>query len=555
MVHRKHRARLTRWLRLQAVQSEIFRSTTGEWDRVVVSRNVDASMSERGFFRGVAVTDAAVTFQQAPEQDDAWGTFVRADFIDAGWHVTRDLYGNVPMMVTEDDGLSAASDSTLLLAKLRRQLRLSLSIDTQNLKARSILDLTAAQTMGPRTHFQEIRAVAAGRPVRLERGRAVDEPSRLGTLLPGDADYVETVRAAASQLAGLTAALTQIPDWTAELSLSGGMDSRAVFAAAHAAKAPLAITSGKATAAHSRDFEVAKQITHEFGFPFDRTGPLLEERRQSDRLPLYGSFFAGMYDGIGGSRTVPWRSNTLYLTGIGPEAGKGMWGWRTWAQLADDVTGRDDHSTPQTRAAYRRVGEQALIEAGVDPEGDDASEFFYLLYRSGIHCGAGRLPASMTFLTPLQAPLITRAGKIIRSDRLVQDLTLLLSPGMAVAEYDKPGRNLTKAGADERLRELGGEVTDLEDVQLIGDASDVPAGASELSLSTAREFGFTGEQLKSVTGWFERDVQRLPGDLADHYRKIYKNGVWMLGKASGHVPSTAPSLAKAAGLRVLAPID
>lgn len=540
---------------MQSDKSEVSRTRLGrDWERLVVSKGIDACMSDTGFFRGVAVSDADIRFQQAPDSEDAWGAFVWAEHIDAGWRVTRDLYGNVPMMVTEDDGLSAASDSMLLLADLRRQLRLPLSVDGQNLRARSILDLTAAQTVGPRTHYQEIRAVAAGHPVRLDHDRVVDEPSRLGALQPGDADYTETVREAAGQLAGLVRSLTQVPDWCAELALSGGMDSRTVLAAAHATEAPIAVTSGNATAAHRRDYEVAQSLAAEFGFEFGRTSEVLREANEADRLPAYGSFFAGMYDRVGGARTVPWRANTIYMSGIGPEAGKGMWGWRSWDDLADAVTDADGHATAQTKAAYRRLGRQALIEADVDPGADDASEYFYLLYRSGIHCGAGQLPAAMTTVTPLQAPLVTRAGKIIRSDRLVQDLTLLLSPAMAVAEYDKPGRNLSASEADERLAELGGAVAEVADVAIVGDPGDVPAGPSGLSLKVALHYGFQGDKLSDVTEWFKSDIQYLSGDLADHYRKIYKNGVWMLGKAGGHVQSAAPSLAKAVGLRVLAPL-
>lgn len=555
MVHRKHHRRIDRWLFTMSNPDEVSRSRfDDDWERLVVSVGVSACMSEDGFFRGVAVTDDTVRFQVAPESDDAWGTFVQAEHVASGWRVTRDLYGNVPLLATDDDGLSAASDSTLLLAELRRVLRLPLSLDAQNLRARSILDLTAAQTMGSHTHFQEIRAVAAGHPVRLERDRVVHETSRLTALEPGQADYTETVRAAAGQLVGLMGALGRLDGWTPELAMSGGMDSRTVLAAAHRAGADIAVTSGNATAAQARDYEVAKNIAREFGFSFGRTGPVQQEPSVADRLPRYGSFFAGMYDTVGGARTVPWHANTLYLTGIGPEAGKGMWGWRSWDQLADDVTGRDDHSTPHTRSAFRRIGKQALIEAGCDPDANDASENFYLLYRSGIHCGAGKLPTMMAFLTPLQAPLVTGAGRLIRSDRLVQDLTLLLSPGMAVAEYDKPGRNLSKADAEARLSELGGEVTSADSVALIGNADDVPRGASELSLNVALKHGFRGGSLQRVVRWFEEDVQRLPGDLADLYRDVYNNGVWMLGKVGGHVPAGAPSLGKAVGLRVLSPL-
>lgn len=213
------------------------------------------------------------------------------------------------------------------------------------------------------------------------------------------------------------------------------------------------------------------------------------------------------------------------------------------------VVENDGHSTPQARAAFRRARQQAIEQADYDPDGPGASEIYYLLFRSSIHGGLNRSASDRTALNPLAAPLITCAGKAARSNRLVYDLTLLLEPEMVVAEYDRPGRNMTNEQVSERLSELGGTVDADHEVVIRGHPAQVSVGITQLRLSVAKELGFSGSELSDAANWFNEDVQRLPRSLREHYRRIHKNGVWMLGKVGGHVQSAVPSLAKAAGLR------
>ena len=525
------------------------------WSRIFVAAEAERCVTPRGFFRGVALTDGALQFQRAPGDETAWGAFVSAAVEGESLRIRRDVFGMVPLFWTCDDGFSAASDSVLLLAALRRALGAPLTPDHANLHARSILNLAAAQTTSPSTHFQEISAAAAGQEVVQRRGSVEVGASLLRQVLAPADDYREAIRHAAAQLAGTIAALGRLDAWQTELSMSGGLDSRLLLAAAHFSGARMNVASRRTTKGHERDFEVAESIAAAFGFEFEEASASERDLAADETLEAYGSHSAGMYDRIGGLRQAPENSSTLHLSGAGIGAAKVTWGSKPWAEFADAVVAADGHATELAKRAFARAGWRALAAAGFDPDAPSASGTFYALHRLGLHSGASLGPGAVHALQPLASPAITAAGRAVGGDGVVLDLTLLLSPEMTVHEYDKPGRGLTKAQADERLRELGGVISGPTEFEVAGRPEDVPAGSSQLSLSVARSLGFTGEDPRAVLEWFSDDIQRLPGNLQQHYRRIYDNGVWMLGKAGGHVASAGPSLAKAAGLRVLAALD
>lgn len=555
-VDRGRRRRLTAWLDTHSDPTEtVLQPLEDGWWRCFVAAGVDSCLTHRGFFRGVAVTDGKLHFQQAPGGDLAWGAFISAEVCGDALRVRRDVFGMVPMFSTSDNGFSAVSDSVLLLASLRRALDAPLTADHANLRARSILHLASAQTVSSATHFQEISAVAAGREVRISHDRVDEGRSRMPEVLEPAERYPEAVRQAAEQLAGTVSAMAQIEGWSTELAMSGGLDSRLLLAAAHRVQANIRVSSRRTTQSHQRDFAVAERVAAEFSFAFAEDVGNGSDLSAEAVLAAYGTYTAGVYDRVGGLRQRQPGSTRIHISGAGIGAAKGAWGWRPWRAFATSVVEGDDHASVQAKRAFERAGARALLDAGFDPESPSTSETFYALYRLGLHSGASLGPGAVHALQPLASPAITAAGRAAGGGDVVLDLTLLLSPEMTVHEYDRPGRGLTKTQADQRLRELGGLVSAPRNYEVVGRPEDVPVGASQLSLSVARSLGFTGEDPRAVLEWFSDDIQRLPGNLQQHYRRIYDNGVWMLGKADGHVASAGPSLAKAAGLRVLAALD
>lgn len=79
-VDRGRRRRLTAWLDTHSDPTEtVLQPLEDGWWRCFVAAGVDSCLTHRGFFRGVAVTDGKLHFQQAPGGDLAWGAFISAE--------------------------------------------------------------------------------------------------------------------------------------------------------------------------------------------------------------------------------------------------------------------------------------------------------------------------------------------------------------------------------------------------------------------------------------------------------------------------------------------
>lgn len=458
------------------------------------------------------------------------------------------------LLVTAGTGFSATSDSLLVLASLRRALGEPNTLNERALWARSILaSLAAAQQLSSATWFTEIAYVPTGRNVRLHDSTATASPREVDLLTAVDAPYPELIRRAGAHIAG---ALRGLGDSgaTVELALSGGYDSRAVLAAAHrAGLQSLVCTSGRPSAAEDRDYEVAQTLASAFGFSFGDDSRALHEPDPRDRLTLWGATLAGVYDGFGATRSVPWHNDRIVMTGMGAEVGKGIgWGWRRWSDVVGDLPG-NRHNTPRGLEEFLRAGHQGLRDAGYRDDDDIGSQLMYLAYRSGIHGSAGQVGHSIGCLSPLQSPDLTRAGTLNPSDELISDLTMLLCPEMVTLEYDRPERTLSRSTRDARLAELGGTLRDDELVSFTVDGSrtDLVAGPTQLGLAIAREVGFRGEYAE-VLDWLDDDLDLLPPDLRPIYREASANGLWWANRMHGGALSKAgPGVAKAASLRLL----
>ena len=555
-VDRHRRKLLNRWIQQHAGKNEVvWQSLANGWSRCTVAPDVTRSLTTDGYFRGTAISNRAISYRKPNRLGTAWGSFLNADFLGDQTVITRDVYGHTRLMTSSGQGFSAASDSLLVLAAMRRALGAVLTPDPAALRARTILHLTTAQTMGPATHFQEIAAIHAGRVVALGPGSVELRENQVLSLTESAEDYIAAVRDAAGQLRGLMSALDQIPDATLELSMSGGLDSRIVAAAGRAANADLILTSAKATPAQQRDYEVAASVATEHGFPFGRTEAPQPTQNADRMLAYFGVYNAGTYDRLGGMRPSLYHPGTIHLSGLGIGPAKGAFGWQRWSDLVRTATAKDSHSTIATRSAFLRAGNQTILSGDGDPDAGDASEFFYLLYRSGIHSGATFAASSWTYVNPLASPAVTSAGRAVRSDQIAHDLTLLLAPEMSQTEYDVPGRGLAREEAEQRLLELGGQLSHGHEIEVVGNPSDVPIGTTELGLSVAESLGFERGPLERALDWFDEDIERLPRSLRKQYRKVYDNGLWMRRKTGGNVAGAGPSVAKAAALRVFAALD
>ena len=568
LVHDRDRSQaVTAWLGKHAGDSDVVRyDLPRRRTLVLVSRHAAASTRPGTFYRGTLV---------APDRDamifdvDGWHSAPRpvrdapgehaGEYVVATWdrrhlRIDRDVFGSARLMHTTGPGFAAASDSLLVLASLRRALSEPLHQNGEVLLARTALNAIAGQQISPETLFREIHYVPAGRGLRLHRmewrltGRTMGERVDAAGL-----DYAQTIRSGARDLARTVGTLADVEGWDAILSLSGGYDSRLVFAAI--------IATGNAhryrhlTAYHgpksARDFEVANALARTYGVE-----PVADDAGRSvahtaDELTHWAASLGGVYDGYGPIRTGRRPRRTFRLTGIGAEIHKGGWGWNTLDASAS-------RAAPDGAVRDALVA-QLLMSApsvGADPELRNFSEIYYLGYRNGIHGAAGHISNHMTGVHPVMQMQLARLGHMTADGRPatpqstyrgspvgIADQSILLAPDVASFEYEDPARNITAAYAADRQRELGGPLEPLEPFTIYGHPDRTIDGPSELSLSIARQIGMVGQiTAREILDRAGSALELLDdSDVRSAYTDLLANAEWRIEKTGGNLRSTGIS--------------
>jgi hypothetical protein len=543
---------------------------------VVVSRDVERSLrSEHGtFFRGFAVdTERSLLaigvdgWLAAPEETrrDAWslgGTFAVARWRGSAVEVRRDLWGNQALLRSAGDGWSAASDSMLVLRRLRDALGEPSTADELELLARTALTGVAQTAFGAGTTLREVAFCPSGTAVLLDaHGAHATEPPVTALLGAPAADYRSTVRAAARGIAGEVAAVLGLDDSAPRLRISGGQDSRVVLAAVLAldgARRPELVVQDQAEA-HRGDARIARSLAGRFGLELRTIGP--GDVDYAGQLELWLATLAGTYDGFGVDADTA-VDGVFGISGIGAETYKGNFGWRSWWHL------RDDLDLPlQLELAFIEQTDRSLAALGVRAEADDATESHYLAHRAGVHCGAGYVGLSPLTANPLQRADLVRLGRAAWNDDpalpgdprsrighplMVADLAALLSPEAAAHEYE---RDVGVDGdvVEQRLEVLGGPVAvDGAAYAVLGSAADVPLGPSSLAMRLAAAEAPGAFTIDSAEALGRRGLDRLAADpVRDRYLEVLENARWRTDDRAMPLMFAGQSPARFASLALL----
>lgn len=514
---------------------------------VLVTREAERTVvpGEAALFRGFAVD---TELEHLAVGADGWaaaptamrdrvgalgGTFVHASWHDARVEVRRDVWGNQRLLRTAGDGWSAASDSMLVLRRLRDAMREPSTPDEVELLARTVLSGVAETALGPGTAIREIAFVPAGHGVELAPGaaRLVGDP--VGALLRRPAPgYRDAVRAAAAGIAGEIGAVRSLAGTRPRLRLSGGQDSRVALAAALAQGGPqdLACAVQDETEAHRADARVARDLAARFRLELE----VIDHADRRQQLRLWLATLADTYDGFGVDDRAP-VDGVFGISGLGAETCKGNFGWRSWWRLEEDL------GLPlQLDLAFVEQSTRGLAQAGATAASPEATEDHYLAYRAGIHTGAGYVGRSQLTANPLQRADLVGLGRApwspeapgaerarIGDPLVITDLAALLHPEAAMHPYDRD-IGVDAAHVERRLEVLGG-VVDVRDraYATTGDALSVPLGPSSLALALAEREEPGAFDLDSAIALGARGVRHLEHAAARaRYEEILENARW-----------------------------
>lgn len=512
------------WLATRSSRDELFERPLGVHTLFLISAEIDRSVQGTTFFLGTfwSAERGVVGFGldgwlavRDGRGFDAHG--MAGEFICVEWHderrvdVRRDVFSSVGLMHSTGCGYVAVSDSLLILTALRRACGDSVTPNDQAVLARAALNSVGAQQMSTNTYVREISFVPAGKGVAIELDRlqarveGISLTERIRSSQAGDL----RLRDSAAFICGAIRAVMTVPGWQLSLSLSGGYDSRLLLAAALRTRQMdrLEVRSSNSTRAHRSDFAIAAQLSSTFGFAINSgtaTPRALPVERHVDAVPAWASTLLGIYDRLLPRLAVDTAPAGSSMSGVGAEILKGNWGWMS---IPDFVSPVSDRMASDRFEAYLAEIELGMAAIGADPEWADATEFFYVGYRNGLH-SAAHLTNHMLGFRPLQHLEMASLGHM-RTDggpfdegrgeatfagsyAAVVDLLCMMHPELAVFPYDTDAKSIPLSTVKQRLDIHGGPLSDdeIQEVEVHGDPLEVPCGPSRLGRAVAEEYGF-----------------------------------------------------------------
>lgn len=472
-------------------------------------------------------------------------------------HSSGDFFRFLPLLYTSGRGMVAFSDSWHVLVRLRQAMGLTVTVDRQEAVGMATDRSATLNPSGEETLCHEVRLALPGTRLttRLRRtGCAAPVPVRTPFAeqlsVEGDQDWAGLVRAATGHVVGSLRAAARHPGVGLRLSMSGGGDSRAVFAAMrradpHTERSTFTSSSSTAPLA-ALDRTIAQEVCESQGVSLGPNPRAPEFVRTRYRNPMAVWYLSGM--GLHAHiQTYPSFSGTpgsLSLTGHGVNAFKVSYGRRTTRALADGLAAFD----PVNGAVFGERLVETCRRFGVGPDHPDGSEVAYFLTRGPLHAGRYTATSLLSapplaqrrFMATIYAPAdspralprrlrrTSAASQPRINSGIAHVVTCMLLPETARIRYDKPRKDVDEERLKIILDEVGGPLRDEEipHVEAYGTPDDVTSGIAETLLRLVEAWGM--------------DVQPVPAEMLDLVDRAER-----VVRANGLAETYAPLLEQA----------
>lgn len=487
---------------------------------------------------GRLVFPSADVTQWPRAHDHAEGSFFRAEHHGSSLSVTADEFSVSPMLHTSEARLFAASDSLFVLSRVRRVLGFPTAPVPTAAAGRRWTNSMGHQQFGPQSICTGIEYAFPGTVVTFDlvaRSAVVEHAQLPETLLEGIDSHPAAVEESARRMVQLFRALSET-GVTVNAAVSGGMDSRVVLAAALAADIGDNLAVGCQDNG-SPDLEIASRLSARFRFPLNKGRRELQGKsRANDQLAYWAVSSMGLYDALYAPRKLREVELPVFqVGGHGAEAAKGNYGWRPISGI-----GMPEAAKSEVRAAL------ALI--GADPESPTASEWHFLMYRNAIHSSRGAASSEYAARPAVQKPAIglSRSPECDflqptgNEPNVVQDVLISLNPDLALADFDKPRKNMNFGHVLDRHRRNGGtlDLGSIPSLEVEGRPEPNP-GLTLSFINLAASEGLSGptngENLTRVLGSRPRANEHslLQGELGNWLDELEPDGTATVG-ASTH---------------------
>lgn len=441
----------------------------------------DVNLKRRAIFSGFALDTArqriviSVDGLEPSSIRSSSGCFVTCNWSADEFAMHHDIMGSLPLYASCEAGVLIASDSCFVVQQARRMSGLSVTVNEAYSQAMQFRHSITAETFATQTLCDEITYLTPGSRIQLTLDDSASIPAfhfgNLPEIFSFDAEtYVDVIRSMVLDIAGVARAISTETLYGYRLGLTGGGDSRAILGAVlltEEGRSRSVFSTARVGSWNDRDFEVSSRLADEIGFHLGpEPGIRPPTKRMPDSLRLWYANNIASYHPIAQSNLAIMKPGYFSTSGHGGELFTKFFGPRSLQSIEGSVR----NANPLWGEGFGRLTREFCDLTGLDFSAPHSAEWHYLAFRSPIHGSRGTSLTKFS-LHPLMDPRIAGFNKVLgarpisaldRPVNPVADMTIIADTRLASFEYDKPEKNLTHDYISDRLRELGGSVTEDE---------------------------------------------------------------------------------------------
>ena len=443
---------------------------------------------------------ASKKFDSEMDLREKEGAFVHLKWEKKTIELTHDCFGLYPILSFQEKDFFVASDSLLVLSKIRTMMNINNTVNGRVHATRSWGHGLAQCIMSTKTIVKGIEYLPPASSIKVS---AIEHDGEIPVLsvtkkipkmprffsAPKDA-YEDILTRGLKEIIGPIKAMEATHGVQTFLGLSGGLDSRVLLACAlHELKGASKMAVRTNTHSSSKnDLEVVQNLAEEYGFLFNQPDSTFDEKRGKDRTMVsvrnpfsnWALTNLGLFDMMY-VYSRHWNHPTeIELGGHGAEIIKGTFGRFSLFRSAFR------YRTPLKYFKIRREINQSLRVLGVPFTSKNKVQWHHLCYKSAIQNGR-TIPRKMVALRPFMNKYLCSYGLHNPNNNLLSDLLIVMDERMASLPFDDNAKNMSKQYIQGRKKELGHvDVTNIAPPYTVfGTMENICNGV----LSSFREFG------------------------------------------------------------------
>ena len=494
------------------------------------------------------------------------GAFVHATWNEAEFSLRHDCFGLYPILYLQLENVFVASDSMLVLTNLKKMSGYTNKICKKVNASRAWTHGLSSAIMSTYTIVKGIRYLppAGCIKVSLERGKResvgfkIDVPDYTTIFSKERQPYFQQVKDSCQQVLRTISTLQSIPGIEIKLGLSGGLDSRVVFAALQYNDSDLKCVNIRSNEHPSRksDHVVVQSLAHQFQFSVNRKDNTKEIQERTGCKPVgipyqYGNWALtnlGLFDMTYMYSSYWSHPVVVEMGGHGAEIVKGTFSKTNLFRIGF-------RKKPITYFQLRSEIKHALADIGVSYLNKGMMSWHYLTYKCALQNASSR-GRSLLSARPLLNRKLCSMGlhhSPASKNTILEDMLILISPELAASKFDKVEKKIKPEYIEKLVKIFSGfERLDTSPYKVSGTLKSIRNGTLDSFQNLADDFAehkanskqiISMELEKTWAGIRSKTLQR-------QYQAAYDLAVHRLGDDTSYSASAGTPASKIISLRL-----